>query len=479
MPEKKLHATFGLWTAISIVIGSVIGSGIFIRPSMMASQLGSPMMILIVWTVAGIISMFGAMISAEMGAMLPRTGGQYVFLKHAYGDFISFLYGWAGFAVINTAGTACIAFVFSQYMEYFFHLPRFSAVIEHSVVLPLPFIGKIFPLENFGVKALTILLIILLTAINYRSAKAGGRLQLIFTIIKICLITFIVFGIFIFGNGSAENFANNSSVINPAGFMVFAAFAAATTGAFQSYDGWNNITMVAGEVENPAKNIPRSLLTGLGLCILCYLLINAAFLFVLPVDEIANSSLVATDAMKKVFGYAGGAITASAILLFTFDCTNANLLSTARISYAMAKEKRFFTAIAREHKKFETPGNALLLHMGWMCLLVISGSFEILADMFVFVTWLFYGLNAAGIFILRKKMKDAPRPYKVWGYPVIPLVFIAFTLYYVFTTLYNDINDFQSGKIQIIKSVFGLVLTALGIPFYFYFRKKLKPGSEI
>jgi basic amino acid/polyamine antiporter, APA family len=474
MSENHYRKNFGAWTATSIVIGSVIGSGIFVRPAMMASQLGSPEMILIVWIVAGVISMFGAMISAEMGAMLPHTGGQYVFLKHSYGDFVSFLYGWAGFAVINTAGTACIAFVFSQYMEYFFQLPGFSADIEQAVVLHLPFIGNIFPLQNFGIKALTILVIVLLTAINYRSAKAGGKLQLFFTILKIGVILFIVFGTFILGKGSTENLVRNSDIINPSGLLMIAAFAAATTGAFQSYDGWNNITMVAGEVENPKRNIPLSLLTGLGACMLCYLLINLAFIYMLPVDEIAKSSFVATDAMQKVLGYAGGAVTTVAVLFFTFDCTNANLLSTARISYAMAKEKRFFTAIGTEHKKFRTPGNALLLHMTWMCILVLSGSFEILADMFVFVTWLFYGLNAAGIFILRKKMKDSERPYKVWGYPVIPLIFIGFASYYLLTTLFNDINDFQSGKIQIIKSVFGLALTATGIPFYFFFRKRFK-----
>lgn len=473
MPQQNKSSAFGLWTATSIVVGSVIGSGIFIRPSMMAAQLGEPSMILAVWIIAGVISLFGAMINAEMGAMLPHTGGQYIFLKHAYGDFISFLYGWAGFAVINTAGTAAIAFVFAQYLEYFFHLPKFSPHIE-QMSFTIPFVGTIFPLQNFGIKSTAVLLMSLLTVINLRSAKAGGNMQLFFVVIKTALILFLVFGIFLSGAGSFHNLTSVSSTINPQGFILLAAFAAATTGAFQSYDGWNNITMIAGEIKQPQKNIPRSLFFGLGICMICYVLINTAFFYVLPVDDMIKSQLVAADAAQKAFGFGGAALVTIAILLFTYDCTNANLLATARVSYAMAKEKRFFDFAAAEHKTFGTPANAMVLHLAWSCILICSGSFELLADMFVFVTWIFYLLNSIGIFILRKKMKDVQRPYRVWGYPFVPLLFIGFGSYYLLTTLYNDISDFNSGKIAVIKSVLGILLTATGIPFYFYFRKREK-----
>lgn len=472
MQNVSFQKTIGLWTAISIVVGSIIGSGIFVRPAMMAAQLGSPSMILIVWVVAGIISMFGGMINAEMSTMFPQTGGQYVFLKNIYGDFFSFLYGWAAFAVINTAAVASIGFVFSQYMEYFIHLPRFAPEIEKSFILHLPFIGNIFPLENFGVKALTILLVTVLTFINYFSTKSGGRLQFIFSAVKIICIIFLVLGIFIFGHGSFQNFITDSTVIKPAGIAMVAAFAAATTGAFNAYDGWNNITFIAGEIKNPQRNIPLSLFTGIGICILCYVLVNEACLYVLPVDEMATSSLVASDAMSKVMGTIGGGVIAAMICISTFGCTGANILATTRVTYAMAQEKKFFTWAGVTHPRFYTPGNALLLHLLWTCVFILSGSFEILADMFVFITWIFYGFISFGIFILRKKMPDAERPYKVWAYPFIPVIFLLFTGYYIVTVLYSDITNYMNGDAPIIKSVFGLVLTAAGIPLYWYFKRR-------
>jgi APA family basic amino acid/polyamine antiporter len=472
MSKPVLSRSFGLWTAVSIVAGSIIGSGIFVRPAMMAAQLGSPEIILIVWIVAGIISMFGGMINAEIGAMFPQTGGQYIYLKNIYGDFFSFLYGWSAFAVINTAAVASIGFVFSQYMEYFFHLPRFDAVTEQSFIIHLPFIGNIFPLENFGIKSLTILLIIGLTLLNYFSTHWGGMFQYFFSALKIAAILILVFGIFIFGDGSFSNFTSDSLLLKPTGLAMIGAFAAATTGAFNAYDGWNNITFMAGELKNPQRNLPLSLFIGIFICIVCYVLVNQACLYVLPVDEMAASTLVASDAMKKVFGITGGGIIAAMVVISTFGCSGANIMATSRVTFAMAREKKFFSWAGIEHPRFFTPGNALLLHMIWTCLFIISGSFEILADMFVFITWIFYGAIAAGVFILRKRLPQAERPYKVWGYPLVPLIFFGFTIYYIAATLYNDITNYLNGNAPLIKSILGLALTAAGIPLYFYFRKK-------
>lgn len=474
MQKDQLQRTIGLWTATSIVVGSVIGSGIFMRPSQMAGELGSPMMLLIVWVVAGLISMFGAMINAEFGAMFPQTGGQYIFLKVMYGEFFSFLFGWGCFAVINTAGVCAIAFVFSQYLGYFFHLPDFSVETANAFAFHVPFIGAISPLDNFGIKSVTILLVLFLTIINYFSVIWGGGLQLFFTILKILTIIFLVGGIFFFGHGTFHNFIQNSPTIHPQGFLMIAAFAAATTGAFMSYDGWNNITFVAGEIKDPQRNIPRSLFYGMLICIICYLLINQALLYVLPIDAIAGSKLVASDAMSTVLGTSGGAVIAAMVVISTFGCVNANLLAQARVTFAMAEEKKFFHWAGTANPKFKTPGNALILHLIWSLFLILSGSFEILGDMFIFVTWIFYACIAFGIFILRKRMPDAERPYKVWGYPIIPIIFILFAVYYIFTTLYSDIINYLDGKTTIINSVFGLALTAIGIPLYFYFTKKKK-----
>jgi APA family basic amino acid/polyamine antiporter len=250
------------------------------------------------------------------------------------------------------------------------------------------------------------------------------------------------------------------------------ALVAATSGAFWGYDGWNNITFVAGEIRDPQRNIPRSLIVGLLICITVYALITLAYLYVLPIDKIATSSMVASDAAQVVFGSLGGACIALMVIISTFGTTNGNILATARVSFAMAQEKQFFPWVGRVHPRFQTPGNALWLHGIWTALLVLSGSFDMLTDMLIFVSWLFYGMSAAGIFILRKKMPSAPRPYKVWGYPIIPAIFVVFTVFFLIATLVNDIQLFASGKTTVINSVLGLLLTALGIPLYWYFKRK-------
>ncbi|MBL0146406.1 MAG: amino acid permease [Chitinophagaceae bacterium] len=251
--NKNFGRTLGLYTAISLVIGTVIGSGIFMRPAEMASLLGSPMLILLVWIIGGVLSLFVAMVLAEVGAMLPETGGQYFFMRKMYGEFWAYLYGWANFSVINTAGTAGIAFICSQYVEYFFKLPRFTTVTEHAVKLHLPFIGDILPLENIGVKLLTILLLIVLTAISYRSTKTGGFIQVLFTAAKVLAIVLLIGGLFFYKDGLIKNFTTNSTAIKPLGFALFAAIIAATNGALQAYDGWGTMVNVAGEIKNPQK----------------------------------------------------------------------------------------------------------------------------------------------------------------------------------------------------------------------------------
>ena len=252
------------------------------------------------------------------------------------------------------------------------------------------------------------------------------------------------------------------------------AIIAATSGAFWGYDGWNNITFVAGEIKDPQKNIPKSLLFGLLITIVIYGLINLAYTFVLPIDQIASSSFVASDAARQVFGLAAGGLIAVLVIVSTFGTTNGNILATARVSFAMAREKRFFRWASTVHPKFKTPGHALVLHAIWTSMLVLSGSFDMLTNMLVFVSWLFYGLSAVGIFILRKKMPLAERPYKVWGYPFVPALFILITFLFLVLTLTNDISNYVSGISPLINSLFGLLLTALGIPLYFYFKRASK-----
>ncbi len=473
-PNQNFKRTLGLYTAISLVIGSVIGSGIFMRPAEMALLLGSPSLILLVWIIGGVLSLFVAMVVAEVGAMMPETGGQYFFMRKMYGDFWAYLYGWANFSVINTAGTAGVAFICSQYVEYFFTLPKFSNVIEQSFKIHLPFIGTILPLENIGVKLLTILLLVVLTFISYRSTKTGGIIQVVFTAAKILAIVLLVGGLFFYEKGSVKNFTTTSATIKPIGFALIAAIIAACNGALQAYDGWGNMVNVAGEIKNPQKNIPKSLFIGLISCIGIYLLVTLAMLYVLPVNEMAKSSLVASVAAEKVFGTIGGGVIAFLICLSVLGVTNASILAPPRMTFAMAQEGKFFAFAGKIHPRFNTPGNAMLLHLGWMIVMVFSGSFYILADMYIFVTWLFNLMLVAGVFILRKKMPNAIRPYKVWGYPFVPIIALLCTSFYLIITLYNDITAYNSGKINLINSVFGIALTAIGIPFYFYFKNKYK-----
>ncbi|MBT1697473.1 amino acid permease [Fulvivirgaceae bacterium PWU4] len=470
MQQPKLIPALGFWTSVSLVVGGIIGSGIFMKPAIMASQLGSPELLIAVWIVAGIITIFGALSNAEVAAMMPETGGQFVFFKAMYGDFFAFLYGWSAFAVFNTAGVASIAYVLGTYTEYFVQLPRFSPETERSLQLYIPFIGSIFPLHNIGVKGVTIMVVLGLTYVNYRSTRSGGDIQVVFTLLKVVAMALIIAGLLFSGQGDAANLVNNSATTAPTGWALVGALVAAISGAFWGYDGWNNITFVAGEIRDPQRNIPKSLLTGLVICTAIYAFITMAYCYVLPIDSVAASSMVASDAATVVMGSAGGACIALMVIISTFGTTNGNVLATARVSFAMAQQKQFFPFTGQVHPRFQTPGNALWLHGIWTSILVLSGSFDMLTDMLIFVSWLFYGMSAAGIFVLRKKLPHAERPYRVWGYPLVPAIFVAFTLFFLIATVVNDIRLYSAGKTDIINSLLGLLLTALGIPLYWYFK---------
>jgi len=471
MPSS-LKKSIGLWSATSLVIGSVIGSGIFMRPATMAGQLGSPLLLLGVWLIGGIVSLFGATIYAELGAMYPETGGPYIYLKEIYGDFIAFIYGWSTMAVINTAAIASIAFVCGNYAEYFVHLPRFAPAIEQAFKWHIPYLADIYPLENAGVKGLSILILLALTTVNYLSTRWGNGIQFVATVLKALALVLVIGGILLSGKGHPANFVTNAPDFHAHAFLIFVAVMAATSGAFSSYDGWYNINMVAGEVMDPQRNLSRSLFIGLGACIAIYLLVNLAYLYVLPIAVMAGSSMVAADAVQKALGVSGAGVVAGLIIVSAFGATQNNLLTNARIVFAMGEGRAFFPWTGKVHPRWGTPGNSMIVMGVWSMLFVLSGSFDVLADIFVFMSWVFYGLTAIGLFILRRKSPDLPRPYKAWGYPLAPLAFIIFTLFYLGTTLYNDITAYSSGKSPIINSVLGLLLTATGIPFYWYFQRQ-------
>lgn len=473
--ERKL----GTNACIAIVVGAVIGSSIFMKPATMAGQLGSPVLLLAVWIGAGIISLIGGMINAEVGSVLPETGGQYIYFRHMYGDFFAFLAGWAGFIVINTAAVAAIAFVFAEYAQYFITLPHFSTAVEQSWTIQLPGIGTLYPLKDIGVKALAMGVILLITGINYYSVNASGKFQVFFTVLKVAVLLLLVVLIFGSGKGDMAHFTETSSTIKLSGWALIGGLVAASTGALAAYDGWNNLGMVAGEIKDPQRNITKGLLFGLVICIVMYVLTSQAYLYMMSVDEMKDSSLVASDALYKALGSGGGALIALLVMISTLGAVNGNVMPCARITFAMGQVRHFTPWAGKVHPRFHTPGNALWLHAIWSCLFVFTGSFDMLTDLFVFITWIFYGFAGFGVLILRRKMPEVPRAYKVWGYPYLPLLFVAFTIFYFIVTVYNDIQNYMTGKTTVINSLLGLLLTASGIPFYWYLKRKQKAEQTV
>jgi APA family basic amino acid/polyamine antiporter len=469
-PGGELKRKIGLWSAMSIVAGGIIGSGVFMKPAIMAAQVASPVWLTLVWVIAGIFSLFGALIFSELGAMMPDTGGMYVYFRRIFGDFVAFLYGWAAFAVINTAAVAAISFVCATYADYFLQLPRLDTVTELSIAWHIPFIGDLYPLQNIGVKVLAVSIVLVFSFLNYRSVKGGSSFQLISTIIKIAVIGALITGILFSGEGSFQHFFKAPKQ----GMDLLSGVVVAMTGAFLAYDGWINVCMVAGEIKQPQKNIPKSLILGVFVCIIIYVLVNQAYLYVLPVESLAKSRLVASDAIAVALGNTSGAIVAAMIVICTLGAVNGNLLASCRVTFAMGKERAFLPWVGRMHPRFETPGNAVWLHAIWTILFIITGTFDMLADMFVFITWISYLFGAIGIFVLRRREPAMSRPYKTWGYPFVPILFIAFSAFYLISTIWSDTMNYLNDRQPIINSVLGLVITAAGMPLYYYFKRRNK-----
>ncbi len=477
--DYELIRGLGLITTVAVVVGAVIGSGIFKKPSVMAQHLGSPELILLVWTVAGLITLFGALTNAEVAGIISETGGQYKFFEAMYGKFFAWLYGWAMFIVVQSGSIASISYIFSDYAQYFIKFPSFPKEIENAYHIYIPYIGNIYPLADFGTKVLAILLINFLSAVNLRGVVLGGSVSAIFSFMKVAAILFLVVVAFGIGGGNINHFTQNSEAFSKGNIGLFSGILIALSAAFWAYDGWNNITYVAGEVKKPKRNIPLALSIGTIIVILVYLLINLAYFYILPIDTISNSKLVAADTAENVLKGFGGTFIAFAVMVSTFGTSNGTIMVSARLYYAMAKENLFFKPIANIHPRFRTPYNSLILQSLWTSILVLSGTFDILTDMLIFVSWIFYGMGAFGVFVLRKKMPDAERPYKVIGYPYVPAIFVVFAGVFVAFTLINDIEMYNQHKTQIVNSILGILLVLSGIPFYIYFMKKNKSEKNI
>jgi APA family basic amino acid/polyamine antiporter len=470
-----LIPTLGFFSATMLVAGCVIGSGIFRKPGVMAAQIGSPVILLGVWVVAGLVSILGAMSNAELAAMMPRTGGQYVFLRRAFGPFVGFLYGWAGMAVIQTGAIAALTFVFAEYSTRLFPLPEASASLA-ALAIHVPLIGDVTPLRDLGVKLLASSIIIGLTVVNYLGVRFGGAVQNFCALAKIAAMAGLVIAVLLApGVGDLANLHTSSAVIHPMGFALLVAMAGAIQGAFWGYDGWYNVTFIAGELRNPQRDLPRALIVGILIVAFVYVTMSAIYAYVLPIDVMAQSKLVAADVAERVVA-GGGKWIAVAVMLSTFGAANAVILTGPRLYYSMSQDGLLPSRLGGAHPRYHTPAAALVMQATWSIVLLFSGTFDTLTDTLIFVSWFFYAANAAAVIVLRRREPDAPRPFRVPGYPWVPVVFVAFGLAYLVLTLANDIGAYRqavaAGKPALLNSAIGLALMISGTPVYLYYRSR-------
>jgi len=456
---SRLNRTLGLRLAIFVVIGNIIGSGVYKKVVPMAAELHSSGWVLICWILGGVISLFGALSNAEIASMLADTGGEYAYYKKIYGRFFSYLYGWSNFTAIKTAAIAGIAYVFAQSLNSMVHLPPVL-----SSWSDVSFLGVFYPFEAFQVKLTAILLIIVLTWINTTGVKTGAGLSTGLMLLVLAGILVIV----IFGSGSpqATLSAPFQLKVTDGPPVTMSAIFTAMLAAFWAYEGWNSVGFLGGEIKDPHRNVPLSITIGLLVVITVYILVNITYLALLPLSQLvqmhtAGNSIAAVEAVKVFWGQRGLLFISSLILVTTLGCTHTTILSNARTYYAMAREGVFFSKVNKVNAA-QVPSNALWYQGIWACLLVLSGTFDQLTDMLIFAAFIYYGATTLGVFILRRKMPDTPRPYKVWGYPVVPALFILFCLVLICNTIITRPRE----------AAIGLTLILLGIPFYWWFNKK-------
>ncbi|MEP7235670.1 MAG: amino acid permease [Ignavibacteriota bacterium] len=474
--QSHLKRALTLYPTTSIVIGSVVGSGIFVVPVGMAQGLGSAPLLMLVWVVAGAITLMGALTQCELVGQMPRTGGLYEYFREIYGEKVGFLYGWANFMIAGSGAIAAISIIFAKYFGEFVTLPHLSAEWE-AIPWHLPLLGDIFPFANMGGKCVAACIIIILTAVNIRGVKLGAFLQSISTTSKVIALLLVTGVAFLAGShiGSISNWGGVTEAgAALSGWTLIGAIGTAITGAFWSYDGWGNVAYIGGEVKEPSKTLPRAIILGTLIFISLYIIINLAYLYILPIGKLAAvpDDRLASEMISAVIGGAGGALIAGLIMLSTFDTTNSSILTNARVYYAMARDKVFVRRAGTVHPKFKTPHISLSMQGLWALILLFSGSFGLILDMYVFVNWLMYVLMGLGVFIMRRRDPLRERPFKVPGYPIVPAIFVVFATLYVVITLVKDINGYTSGTQPIISSATGLALVLAGLPFYFFWKNK-------
>jgi APA family basic amino acid/polyamine antiporter len=442
----ELKRDLGIRAALAIVVGTVIGSGIFRVPQSMILDVGSVRLVFLVWIVGGMLSLAGALTYAELAAAMPGAGGEYVYLTEAYGPVWGFLYSWTQMWVAKSGSIATLATAFFEYTAHF--VPVFERIWFTAGPFPVKY-GQVFAL----------VLILLLGGINYLGVRIGGDVQVAVTAVKVALIGFVILA-GLFYSHPAPAAASPS----PAPASIFAGFIAALVAALWAYDGWNNVGMVASEVRNPQRNLPISLIGGTAGVIAIYMLANWAYFRVLSPGEVGAHKLVAAEMMQRIGGSAGAGAVSVAAMISIFAALNGSILTGARVPYAAARDGLFFRSASRVHPAFHTPGVSILMLSAWSSLLVLSGKYDELFDFVIFGSWILYAMATASVFVLRRKRPDLPRPYKTFGYPVVPFLFLVGATVLEVSTLWTKPRQ----------SIAGIALILLGLPFYFYWRGRVE-----
>jgi basic amino acid/polyamine antiporter, APA family len=463
--DGQLVRSLGLFATIVITVSSVIGSGIYKKVAPMSAELGSPNLVLLCWVLAGVITIFGALSNAEVASMLADAGGEYVYFKKIYNKFFAFLFGWTCFSVIRSSSLASISYVFSQSFNNLIPLPELPESIASLSVF-----GIFTPFDNFGVKLMTMSLICGFSYLNVFGLKVGeGLSRAVLILVTGSIVLIIILGLTI-SDGSLSNLqVKSSNYVERSWFdpSFIQSFFSAMLAAFWAYEGWASTGYLGGEIKNANRNLPLALVMGVLFVMVMYVATNFTYLFVLPIDQIieahqSQNTIAAVAVVKQILGSGGVMFISLLILATTFGCTNSTVLPPPRLYYAMAKDGLFFKWAAYIHPKYHTPSKAFIAQAIWASVLVLSGSFDQLTDMLVFASFIFFGAVTLGLFILRVKEPHAHRPYKAWGYPIVPAFFLLFCITLVGITLFTKPRE----------ALLGLSLMATGIPFYWWWNKK-------
>jgi len=457
--QRNLVRTLGLGYVIIFVIANIIGSGVYKKIAPMAAELHSSVWILAAWIVGGIITLFGALSNAEVAGLLADTGGEFVYLKKIYNRFFAFIYGWSLFTVIQTATISSLAYIFAQSLNSIVHLPEVLPSLQQFSI------GGVFlPFQDFNVKLTAISLILLLTGLNITGLKTGaGTSRVVMFTVFAGLFLIVFFGL-TSGNARPDDFMKFNELA--AGTVSLSSFFTAMLGAFWAYQGWVSVGFIGGEVKDAKRTLPKGIVIGTLLVISIYLLVNVTYLTLLSIPQLeqihaAGNQIAAVEAVRSFWGTGGVLFISLLILITTLGCTNASILTGGRPYYAMAREKLFFSGIGKLNRN-NVPGNSLFWQGIWASVLVLSGTFDQLTDMIIFAVFIFYGATTLGVFILRRKMPNAHRPYKVWGYPVVPAIFILFCIGLFVNTIVARPRE----------AAIGVILILLGIPVYLFLNRK-------